>query len=53
MRAAEIIMAQAQVEAERFWQTPGLRGKVMRWLVQHRRLVGANNIGINGAAPQR
>lgn len=34
LRAAEAAAAQAQAEAERFRQAPGLRGRVVRWLVR-------------------
>ena len=34
LRAAEAALAQARAEAERFRQAPGLRGRVVRWLVR-------------------
>ena len=34
LRAAEAAVAQAREEAERFRQAPGLRGRVVRWLVR-------------------
>lgn len=34
LRAAEAAAAQAQAEAERFRQAPGLRGRMVRWLVR-------------------
>jgi len=34
LRAVEAVAAQAQAEAERFRQAPGLRGRVARWLVR-------------------
>lgn len=33
LRVAETIAVQAQAEAERFRQVPGLRGRMVRWLV--------------------
>ncbi len=32
-RAAEVAAAQPHAEAVRFWQAPGLWGRVMHWLV--------------------
>lgn len=34
LRAAKAAAAQAQAEAERFRQVPGLRGRVVRWLIR-------------------
>lgn len=34
LRAAEAAAAQAQAETERFQQTPGIRGRMIRWLVR-------------------
>ncbi len=34
LQAAEAVAAQAQAEAERFRDAPGLRGRVARWLVR-------------------
>ena len=34
LQAAKAIVAQAQAEAERFRKAPGLRGRVVRWLVR-------------------
>ena len=34
LRAAEAAVARTQAEAERFRQAPGLRGRVVRWLVR-------------------
>ena len=34
LRTAEVAAAQAQAKAERFQQTPGMRGRVARWLVR-------------------
>ena len=34
LRTAEAAAAQARAEAERFWQVPGLRGRMVRWLTR-------------------
>ncbi len=36
LRAAEALAAQARMEAERFQKVPGLRGRMVRWLVNRK-----------------
>ena len=36
LRAAEVVLARVQAEAERFQKAPGLRGRVIQWLAKQR-----------------